>query len=178
MPLAARWKVSLAAVLAALGLAFVGGAVGLWLYASSADSAPPSARVESSEIAGYAERRAVLDTYLTGKPYAPPRPSAPADSALVFGLFYQNNGGVVPGPSDWSIRVLTRVPPDSLDVWVGELAPSDSVDTRWLASLPPGPPRDGLTEWYGDAFRSVGVDRRRGIVAFRSSTMAYAPAGE
>ena len=178
MALSVRWKASLAAVLAALALACVGGAFGLWLYARSADAGPPSARVESPEIATWDERREVLDAYLLGKPYAPPRPGEPADSALVFGLFYQNNGGFVPGPSDWTIRVLTRVPPDSLGAWIGELAPSDSVETAWLASLPPGPPRDGLSEWYGDAFRAVGVDRRRGVVAFRTSTMAATPAGD
>ena len=174
MPFPVRLKASLAAVLAASGLACVGGAVGLWLYASSGDAGPPSARIESADVAGWAERRALLDTYLSGKAYAPPAAGAPPDSALVFGLFYQNNGGLVPGPSDWSIRVLTRVPPGSLDVWIGDLAPSGAVDAGWLASLPAGPPRDGLREWHGDAFRSVGVDRARSIVAFRSSTMAYA----
>lgn len=172
MPLSLRWKVSLVSVLAALGLACVGIAFGLWLLAESGQAGPPSARVESPEVPEWAERRALLDRYVTGKPYAPPAPGEPADSALVFGLFYQNNSGLVPGPSDWSIRILTRVPPDSLDVWIGDLAPSDSVDTGWLESLPAGPPRDGVSAWYGDAFRSVGVDRARGIIAFRSSTMA------
>ena len=169
MPLSVRWKVSLVAVLAALGLAFVGGATTLWLV--SQPSGPPSVTMPSDSLATFAERAAFLDRYLPGKPVAAPADGTPPDSALVFDVWMRNNsGGLVPGPSDWSIRVLARVDSADLDAWRGDLAPADSVDTTWLEGVPAGPLRDGLTEWYGDAFRSVGIDRARGVVAFRSAT--------
>ena len=169
MPLSVRWKVSLVAVLAALVLALVGGAGTLWLV--SQPSGPPSVTMPSDSLATSAERADFLDRYAPGLPVARPADGTPPDSALVFDVWMRNNsGGLVPGPSDWSFRVLARVDSADLDTWRGDLALSESVDTGWLESLPPGPPRDGLTEWYGGAFRSVGIDRARGVVAYRSAT--------
>ena len=133
---------------------------------------PPTTDTTSREIAALEDRRAFLDEYLGPMPYADLEDGTPPDSALSFSVVYRNNNsGFVPGPSDWTMQVLARVPPDSFGVWRRDLAPADSLDTSWLETLRPGPRVDGLGEWFGGPFRMVGLDREHGVVAYRASTM-------
>lgn len=84
----------------------------------------------SDSLATFEARVAFLENYLPGRRYLAPDDGAPPDSALVFDVWMRNNsGGIVPGPSDWSIRVLARVAPQDLDMWRGDLASNDALDT-------------------------------------------------
>lgn len=148
-------------------------AVGLVvLTAGSGPSGPPSTDTHSSEVAALEDRRTFVTEYLGPLPYADLEDGAAPDSALVFHVAYQNNnGGMVPGPSDWTTKVVARVPTDSLEVWLRGLERADGLDTSWLRELGPGPRVDGIDEWYGGPFRMVGLDRERGVVAAYASTM-------
>ncbi|MEM0963799.1 MAG: hypothetical protein AAGK21_14825 [Bacteroidota bacterium] len=143
----------------------------LLLAACEGDTGPPSTSTDSSEIETLDGRVAFLDAYLGSRPYADLPAGTPADSGLVFSVWYQNNeSGILPGPSDWMIDVVARVPPNSLDSWREGIPRADSVEGEWLRSRSSGPPVDGINEWYGDSSRLVGIDRQRGVVAFRWST--------
>ena len=109
-----------------------------------------------------------------------PLDGEPADSTVVFDRWSKSYAFL--GPSTRTLHVVARVPPDSLDAWhrrawgwVGPaklergLPINSDPETEWLATLPPGPPTDGLTEWYGGRRAAVGIDRARGIVAYRES---------
>lgn len=81
---------------------------------------------------------------------------------------HNNNGGMVPGPSDWDIRLVATVPPAELDDWVpaGE-ASLPTADTQWLAGVPGAESAAGIVEWYTSPGRVVGIDRQRSVVAYR-----------
>lgn len=68
----------------------------------------------SSQIADRSEKLAFLARYLK---------RAPGLVDAEYAIWYQDNGrGGVPGPSDYDIRVLARVIPDSLDAWTEGLS--------------------------------------------------------
>ena len=92
---------------------------------------------------------------------------------LDFDINYQNNGGgLVPGPSDWDIRLVATVPASQLQAWIpADGVASEAPDIRWLGSVPTSLDVSGVDEWYADGLRIVGVDRDRGIVVYRQSSI-------
>jgi hypothetical protein len=87
---------------------------------------------------------------------------------LDFDLFYQNNDGVPPGPSDWDVRLVATVPASEIAAWIpAGLTPSPQ-DQQWLKTIPTSLDLSGLTEWYGDDRVVVGIDRDHRIVAYRN----------
>ena len=94
--------------------------------------------------------------------------------SLDFAITYKNNsGGMVPGPSDWNIQLVAVVPSEDLDDWIpaGIEPTGEAEDNRWLDSVPTPLDLRGISEWYHDHRRIVGIDRQRRIVAFY--TWAY-----
>lgn len=106
----------------------------------------------------------------------------PADSTVVYSRWWRRPFFAFGRTR--ALHLVARVPPDSLDLWhrpaqesVGPgavlvtpgLERTRSPETDWLGTLPPGPPTSGVTEWYGTRHRMVGLDRERGIVAYRMS---------
>lgn len=90
---------------------------------------------------------------------------------LGFRVVYHNNGGLVPGPSDWDIRVVAAVPPAELADWVpAGAAATPSADTRWLVGVPGAERATGITEWYVGPGSVVGIDREGSVVAYRRWT--------
>jgi hypothetical protein len=85
---------------------------------------------------------------------------------------YQNNGGgMAPGPSDWDIRLIAVVPKAQIEEWITDgIERSDSLSPNWLKVLPGTIDRTGITEWYHEGGTTIGLDRERGIVAFRSTS--------
>jgi hypothetical protein len=87
---------------------------------------------------------------------------------LGFHITYHNNGGGVPGPSEWDIRLVATVPPAELSSWVPfDLAPKTLADTEWLVGVPRQDQAIGIKEWYAGAGLIVGIDRERSVVAYR-----------
>ncbi len=81
--------------------------------------------------------------------------------------YHDNSGGLVPGPSDWDIRVVATVPEAELQEWIPtDTAPLEQEpDRSWLASVPTEFDLSGM-EWYGS---NLGIDRQKRLVAFRST---------
>ncbi|MBP3959131.1 hypothetical protein J8F10_28130 [Gemmata sp. G18] len=65
--------------------------------------------------------------------------------------------------------MLARVPPREFDGWVpAGIAPVNAADTTWLESVPVTIDSAGITEWYLEPDRVIGIDRKRVVVAYRS----------
>lgn len=46
----------------------------------------------------------------------------PVQDAM-FDVDYHDNGGLVPGPSDWTILVVLKMPPEQIDSWLVDAQP-------------------------------------------------------
>lgn len=88
--------------------------------------------------------------------------------SLDYAIQYANNsGGMVPGPSEWDIRLVAIVPAAELAAWVPAGAPVPNVDADWLRSVPTSLDISGVREWYVSGLQVVGVDRTKRIVVYR-----------
>lgn len=66
-------------------------------------------RFDSRVIPARAGRLEIVQRYL--------RPPTPVEDAAFLVDFHDNGGGLVPGPSDWSLRFALRVAPDRAPAW-------------------------------------------------------------
>jgi hypothetical protein len=88
---------------------------------------------------------------------------------LEYDVMYQNNGkGLVPGPSDWDIRIRAVVPDNEIATWI----PSDGTHTvqpppAWTTTIPGHISTLGITEWYRVSGKEVGIDRATSTIAYR-----------
>jgi hypothetical protein len=52
--------------------------------------------------------------------------------------YHDNSKGMVPGPSDYDLRVVVKVPPDKVSQWVAEMGqPTAPFDVAWAYELLP-----------------------------------------
>lgn len=125
------------------------------------DGGPASTHTSSGAFATLDEKVAFLERYVTfRRRYL----------ELEYGIFYQNNGGgLVPGPSEWDLTILARVPASELDAWTQGM--------KRVAGRPPELTNlgceqvdlSGLDEWYEELGKYVGLDREHAIVAYRAT---------
>lgn len=87
--------------------------------------------------------------------------------ALDFSIQYFNGGGMVPGPSDWDIRLVAVVPAAEMAAWIPAGSATATTDSEWLKSVPTSLDLSGVKEWYVNGQKTVGVDRERRIVVYR-----------
>ena len=123
-------------------------------------SGPPSTDTSSDALPSLDRRVEFLERYVTFRREY---------SDLSFHIAYLNkSGGMVPGPSEWDIRLVAAVPLAELAAWVPPgLAPAPSADTQWLADVPGDGRAAGIREWYTGPGLVVGIDRKRSVVAYR-----------
>jgi hypothetical protein len=130
---------------------------------------PANTRTTSATLGTLAERTRFLERYVTFRR---------TYETLDFDVMFQDNGGGggVPGPSDWDVRLVATVPTAELNAWVptGATTPTtapSAADQDWLKSVPTALDLGGVTEWYVDGRRVVGIDRGRRIVVYRNWAM-------
>ncbi|TAE75405.1 MAG: hypothetical protein EAZ65_08060 [Verrucomicrobia bacterium] len=88
---------------------------------------------------------------------------------LSFDISYLDGGnGIVPGPTEWDIRLLAKVPQASLDEWVSGLASTPAPDLAWVFTIPGAPSKLASFEWYSDDARAVGISREHRLVLYRN----------
>jgi hypothetical protein len=121
---------------------------------------PATTKTASSAFASVAERTKFLNDYVTFRR---------TYKTLDFDVMYQNNGGgMVPSPSDWDVRIVATVPASELREWIPTgINASPAPDRAWLKSVPTTLDLSGVTEWYEDGKRVVGIDREKRIVVYR-----------
>ena len=133
------------------------------LLAGCKPSGPASTKTTSAAYATVAERTKFLNKYVMFRR---------TYETLDFDAMYRNNGGgMVPGPSDWDVRLAATVPASELQAWVPTgVNASTAPDVGWLKSVPRTLDLSGVSEWYMDGSRVVGIDRAKRIVVYRSSS--------
>jgi len=122
---------------------------------------PPSTDTSSASIPVLADRIQFLQTYLTfDRQY----------EQLEFNIVMKNNsGGFVPGPSDWDIKLVAKVPRNELPLWTNDLN-SSPEDANWLPEVAQEIDVSGIDSWFRDGGNVVGIDQRNSIVAYRLNT--------
>lgn len=122
---------------------------------------PASTRTNSAAFDSLAQKVAYLEQYVSFRR---------TYESLDFDLFVANHsGGLVPGPSNWDIRLVATVPQAEIDGWVPEPGQTPEVvpDLDWLATIPTKLDLSGVDEWYHGGGRTVGLDRDSRIVVYR-----------
>ena len=88
---------------------------------------------------------------------------------LEFHVRRLDGGSFPPAPSEYDVRLVARVPTAELNDWVPPgVKPVETGDTVWLDAVPGSEKAADITEWYAEPRRIVGIDRLRGIVAYRA----------
>lgn len=122
---------------------------------------PITTNTNSSAYATLSERIAFLHQYVTFRR---------TYETLDFDIMYQNNGGgLIPGSSDWDIRLIATVPESEFQSWVPRVVKSSALhNTAWLTSIPTTINLSGVKEWYVDGGRVVGLNRKDRIIVYRT----------
>lgn len=130
---------------------------------SGEQSGPPSTDTRSTTIPELADRIDFLQTYVSfDRQY----------EQLEFNINFKNNsGGFVPGPSDWDIQLVAKVPPHEIPLWTEGLKPSSEEEGLWLSWLAPEIDVSGVDIWYRTSGKVIGVDQKNSIIAYRLSTL-------
>lgn len=91
---------------------------------------------------------------------------------LDFVIVYQNNSeGFVPGPSDWDIRIIAKIPSDEVEQWIKGMEMTDSLDLDWLGVFSITIDKAGISKWYQSDGCIIGVDEKNSIIVYRNWTM-------
>lgn len=95
---------------------------------------------------------------------------------LVFHVVYQDNsGGMIPGPSDWDIKILARITTKDLSNWQGALqpwSPGEKPDISWIEELSSDwVPDNARPNHYGTPSDYLVVYPESQLVARRISTL-------
>lgn len=127
-------------------------------------SGPATTSTRSSEFITLDERTDFLNKYVTFRR---------TYETLDFDIMYQNNGGgMVPGPSDWDIRLVAKVPTSELQAWIPVgVHPSSAPDATWVDTVPTSIDLSGVSEWYIDGKQVIGINPDKRIVVYRQSSM-------
>lgn len=90
---------------------------------------------------------------------------------LEFDVSYlDGGGGMVPGPTEWDVRILAKVPEESLDEWTAGLASTAAPEASWVSSIPNAPATLDSFQWYAEGSRIVGISRGNRSVLYRNHT--------
>jgi hypothetical protein len=90
---------------------------------------------------------------------------------LEFDISYlDGGGGMVPGPTEWDVRILAKVPEESLDEWTAGLASTAAPEASWVSSIPNAPATLDSFQWYAEGSRIVGISRGDRFVLYRNHT--------
>ncbi len=83
-------------------------------------------------------------------------------------LFFDGGSGMVPGPSEWDIRLLAIVPVEEIDQWIDGLSAVTDPKLDWVHNVPNAPTDLRDFNWYQDDRRIVGIHRVKRIVLYRN----------
>lgn len=134
------------------------------LFAGCAPSGPKSANEKSTARPQLSERVAFIEQYVKFRR---------SYKSLEYDVEYHNNGGVVlSGPSEWDIKILAAIPPKEIYDWLpAAITPVQKPVPKWVTALPGNIATSGITEWYIDGKRLIGVDRENAIIVYRNDSM-------
>jgi hypothetical protein len=86
---------------------------------------------------------------------------------LEFHIQFINGESFPPGPSEWDIRLIAKVPTSQIEAWIPPGVTSvATIDSQWLDSIPTLSTEVEFGEWYVESHRVIGVDRKQSCVAY------------
>ena len=94
--------------------------------------------------------------------------------AAEFHLWYRDNSGTPPGPSDWDMRVVVKVSKETLPLWTVGGKRAESADLEWGYGLLPNEPRWEVRSRpviYSRGKTIVAIFEPEGIVFERRTTL-------
>lgn len=94
---------------------------------------------------------------------------------LDFHIIYRDNStGFIPGPSDWDICLVAKVPQVELELWIKGFKKVKSIKNRsCFEKVPTSINYSKITQWFQQGNSFVGIDAVSGIVVYRSTTSQY-----
>lgn len=129
--------------------------------AGARSDAPASTNTTSTAFPTLDEKVAFLERYVAFRRHY---------LELEYGIFYQDNArGCVPGPSDWDISIVARVPPNELSAWGEGMTRVESQPPE-LIGLGSQLDTRGVGEWYEGPGKVVGLDRDAGLIVYRATS--------
>ncbi|MEO0869948.1 MAG: hypothetical protein AAFY17_16230 [Cyanobacteria bacterium J06642_11] len=133
------------------------------LWGCTTSSGPTSVKETSAARPELSDRIDFIEQYVTfDRSY----------NQLEYDITFQNNGGgLVPGPSDWDIKLLATVPENELAEWIPENATRvDDDPPEWVNAMAESVSVVGITEWYRAGGLEIGIDRSTSTIAYRNTT--------
>ena len=86
---------------------------------------------------------------------------------LHFDLSYIDGGsGMVPGPTEWNVRVVAVVPAGEIDQWIDGLSVASDPELDWIPDIPKAPTDLSRYKWYEGDRVIVGIDRESRSVLY------------
>ena len=80
--------------------------------------------------------------------------------------FIDGDSGMVPGPTEWNLRVLAVVPEGQIDQWIDGLSAAPDPELNWISDLPKVPSDLSRYKWYEGDRVIVGIDRESRTVLY------------
>ena len=77
---------------------------------------------------------------------------------------------MVPGPTEWAVRIMAKVPEESLGEWTAGMGSTEAPDVSWVSSIPNAPVTLDSFQWYAEGSRIVGISRGERSVLYRNHT--------
>ena len=90
---------------------------------------------------------------------------------LEYSIYYQNNSYGMPGPSDWDIQLVAKVPPDEVASWISPDMKAEHSPRKWHLTTAKEIDVTNVVEWYAVGGRSLGIDRGASIIVYRHNTL-------
>jgi hypothetical protein len=86
---------------------------------------------------------------------------------LHFHLSYIDGGsGMVPGPTEWNVRIFAVVPAGEIDQWIAGLSAASDPELDWISDIPKAPTDLSRYKWYEGDCVIVGIDRESRFVLY------------
>ena len=85
--------------------------------------------------------------------------------------FHNNSGGLVPGPSDWDIRIVAQIPKAEIELWTNGLHSISLPNIDWMKNLPGSIDYSGISTWFKSDNRLVGVDEGNAVIVYVNASM-------
>jgi len=80
--------------------------------------------------------------------------------------YIDGGGGMVPGPTEWNVRILALVPAGELDEWIDGLSVTSDPELDWVSEIPNAPTDLEGFRWYEGDRVIVGIDRENRVVLY------------
>ena len=127
------------------------------------NSGPPSASERSAARPKLADRVEFVEKYVTFRRKY---------DDLEYNISYRNGDSFPPSPSEWDVRIVAMVPPGDIENWtIPQKLNVAATTPEWVTDTAHAIDATSVTEWYTDGNRTVGLDRKHNVVAYR--TFAY-----